>query len=296
MCISRLWCAVRVLLGICLLSSLTVPLADAQPNQGLERSEALRCASIGNAVPSGLVVLLPSGEIKLSIPESASFEESLHERRRGADQLARHRAGRGNPGLGATGRAVRRRGIVEKMGTSHHVPGLFLSGVGAGRRSDRSVQNPIRAWQGDSREAPDAMGSVLPRSLVRIHETGERKVRPVIRIQNDSGRRANLGFRGDDLAELATGSSAVAQRLLYACQISGRVGRGLSLLRGRVSQSVHFFGFTGSPDSWARGKKGSSRASAREGRNGQPGNARSRKPAGDSVERSPRRARQGRSA
>jgi hypothetical protein len=62
MCISRLWCAVLVLLGICLLSSSTVPLAHAQPNQRLERSGALRCASTGNAVPGGLVVLLPSGE------------------------------------------------------------------------------------------------------------------------------------------------------------------------------------------------------------------------------------------
>ncbi len=60
MCISRLRCAVRVLLGICLLSW-TLP-ARAQPNQGRERSEALRCASMGDAIPSGLVVLLPSGE------------------------------------------------------------------------------------------------------------------------------------------------------------------------------------------------------------------------------------------
>jgi len=60
-CISRRWSAVRVLLGICLLSWTPLP-AWAQPNQGLERSEALRCASRGDAIPSGLVVLLPSGE------------------------------------------------------------------------------------------------------------------------------------------------------------------------------------------------------------------------------------------
>ena len=61
MCISRLHFAARVLLGIWLLSWTFLP-ARAQPNQGLGRSETLRCASTGNAVPSGLVVLLPSGE------------------------------------------------------------------------------------------------------------------------------------------------------------------------------------------------------------------------------------------
>ena len=61
MCISWFRCAVRVLLGICFFSWTSLP-ARAQPNQGLERSEALRCASAGDAIPSGLVVLLPSGE------------------------------------------------------------------------------------------------------------------------------------------------------------------------------------------------------------------------------------------
>ena len=61
MCISRLRCAVRVLLGICLLSWTLLP-ARAQPNQGLERRETLRCASTGDTIPSGLAVVLPSGE------------------------------------------------------------------------------------------------------------------------------------------------------------------------------------------------------------------------------------------
>ncbi len=52
MCISRLRCAVLALLSICLLSW---PLLAA-------RGEALRCASTGGAIPSGVVVLLPSGE------------------------------------------------------------------------------------------------------------------------------------------------------------------------------------------------------------------------------------------
>jgi hypothetical protein len=52
MCITRRRCAAQALLGICLLS-LIWPLARAQP---------LQCASTGNAVPSGVVALLPSGE------------------------------------------------------------------------------------------------------------------------------------------------------------------------------------------------------------------------------------------
>ena len=59
MCISRLRCAVGVLLGVCLLSWTLRP-ARAQSNQGLERNGALRCASTGDG--GGLVVLLPSGE------------------------------------------------------------------------------------------------------------------------------------------------------------------------------------------------------------------------------------------
>jgi Beta-galactosidase len=59
--ISRLQYATRALLGICLLSSIW-PLARAQPSQGLERGDGLQCASTGNAIPNGLVVLLPSGE------------------------------------------------------------------------------------------------------------------------------------------------------------------------------------------------------------------------------------------
>jgi hypothetical protein len=61
MCISRLHCAARVLLGIWLLLWAFLPVR-AQPHQDLERSEAIRCASTRDAIPSGLVVLLPSGE------------------------------------------------------------------------------------------------------------------------------------------------------------------------------------------------------------------------------------------
>jgi hypothetical protein len=59
--ISGLRCAVRVLFGICLWSWTVLP-ARAEPNQGRERLEAVRCSSTGEAVPNGLVVLLPSGE------------------------------------------------------------------------------------------------------------------------------------------------------------------------------------------------------------------------------------------
>jgi len=61
MCISWLRCAVRVLLGICLMSWALLP-ARAQSNRGLERREVQRCALTGHAIPSGLIVLLPSGE------------------------------------------------------------------------------------------------------------------------------------------------------------------------------------------------------------------------------------------
>jgi hypothetical protein len=61
MCISRLHCAAQVLFGIWLLLWAFLPVR-AQPNQDLERSEAIRCASTRDAIPSGLVVLLPSGE------------------------------------------------------------------------------------------------------------------------------------------------------------------------------------------------------------------------------------------
>jgi hypothetical protein len=61
MCISRAEFATRTLLGVSLLS-LMWPLAEAQPSQSLKGGEALQCALTGNAVPNGLVVLLPSGE------------------------------------------------------------------------------------------------------------------------------------------------------------------------------------------------------------------------------------------
>jgi hypothetical protein len=60
--ISSLRCAVRVSLGICLLSSTFLP-AYAQLNAPLDRdpkdSEPLRCASTSDTTPSGLVVVLP---------------------------------------------------------------------------------------------------------------------------------------------------------------------------------------------------------------------------------------------
>jgi len=59
MCVSRLRCAARILLGLCLLSW-PVLAARAQPNQGLERT--LRCASTADTIPSGLAVVLPSGK------------------------------------------------------------------------------------------------------------------------------------------------------------------------------------------------------------------------------------------
>jgi len=61
MCISRLHCAARALLGIWLLLCAFLPVR-AQPNQDLKHSEALRCGSTDDMIPSGLAVVLPSGE------------------------------------------------------------------------------------------------------------------------------------------------------------------------------------------------------------------------------------------
>jgi hypothetical protein len=61
MCISPLHRAARVLLGILLLSWTFLP-AHAQSRLDAERTAANQCASTGNAIPSGLVVLLPSGQ------------------------------------------------------------------------------------------------------------------------------------------------------------------------------------------------------------------------------------------
>jgi hypothetical protein len=52
MCVSRLRYAVRVLLGICILAGSLLPALG----------EAVRCAATGEAVPHGVVVLLPSGQ------------------------------------------------------------------------------------------------------------------------------------------------------------------------------------------------------------------------------------------
>lgn len=52
MCISRLRYAVRVLLGICVLAGSLLP----------AWGEAVRCAATGEAIPHGVVVLLPSGQ------------------------------------------------------------------------------------------------------------------------------------------------------------------------------------------------------------------------------------------
>jgi hypothetical protein len=61
MCIAPFQHAVRVLIGACLVSWTALP-ACAQADQAAGRGPALQCASTGNAVPNGLVVLLPSGE------------------------------------------------------------------------------------------------------------------------------------------------------------------------------------------------------------------------------------------
>jgi hypothetical protein len=61
MCISRLRFSTRVVLGILGLSWTFLP-AHAQLRPGAERSVANQCALTGNATPSGLAVLLPSGE------------------------------------------------------------------------------------------------------------------------------------------------------------------------------------------------------------------------------------------
>jgi len=61
MCVSRLRWTARALLGICLLSWAWLPIRT-QAGQVPQHGEALQCAATGNAIPSGLVVLLPSGE------------------------------------------------------------------------------------------------------------------------------------------------------------------------------------------------------------------------------------------
>jgi hypothetical protein len=61
MYLSRRHWAARALIGIYLLSSIMLPVS-VRANQTFERGEARACTSRGGLVPSGLVVLLPSGE------------------------------------------------------------------------------------------------------------------------------------------------------------------------------------------------------------------------------------------
>jgi hypothetical protein len=61
MCISRVTCAALALIGIYLSCPLSAQ-AQAQSVPGAEHGEASKCALTGNAVPNGLVALLPSGE------------------------------------------------------------------------------------------------------------------------------------------------------------------------------------------------------------------------------------------
>ncbi len=65
MCVSRLRCTVRVLVGICLLLWMVLPARAQRKNpvdRGLIRADALPCGSTRDAIPSGLAVVLPSGE------------------------------------------------------------------------------------------------------------------------------------------------------------------------------------------------------------------------------------------
>ena len=65
MCISRLRCAVRILIGLCLVSWTLLP-ASAQPrdllDQNLKRQETAQCGSTEDTIPSGIAVVMPPGE------------------------------------------------------------------------------------------------------------------------------------------------------------------------------------------------------------------------------------------
>ena len=63
-----------------------------------------------------------------------------------------------------------------------HLSRLLFSCMGAGRRKDRPVRDSIWARPWHRREPSNAMGSRVPRPLVRIRETTERKVRKVARV------------------------------------------------------------------------------------------------------------------
>jgi hypothetical protein len=67
MCVSLLRCAARILTGACLLWW-SLPEAHAQPKgnlgQDVQRRQAIPCASTADAIPSGLAVVLPTGDTR----------------------------------------------------------------------------------------------------------------------------------------------------------------------------------------------------------------------------------------
>jgi len=64
MYLSWLRCAIRVLLGVCFLSWI-LPSAHAQPNgDDVKGRQPIPCASTADAIPSGLAVVLPTGDTR----------------------------------------------------------------------------------------------------------------------------------------------------------------------------------------------------------------------------------------
>ena len=184
MCTSRLRYAVRVLLGICVLAGGLLP----------ARGQAVRCAATGEAVPHGVVVLLPSGERNYRAMNLAMVK---------------------NPSVSGVAVQINWRDIEPVQGTPDwsQLDALFAAaklskkwvhlimfpassrrlGRSRGCRT-RSVRDPIRAGQRHGGAAADAVGSRLPRPLVRVHAIVERAVWWGGRVPDDRGRRADIGF------------------------------------------------------------------------------------------------------
>ena len=118
-----------------------------------------------------------------------------------------------------------------------NVSRFLLSGMGARGRPDRRVPDPLRARRRHARAAADAVGSRLSRALVRVHEAAERALRRFAGIPHDRRGRSDLGVGRDDPANPA-GAARNGSRRLYASQVSGRMGRGVSLLRHGLSPSM----------------------------------------------------------
>src|ERR1700758_1071781 len=97
------------------------------------------------------------------------------------------------------------------MGAASDLSGLLLACVGAARRRDGPLCDPIwaRAWHRHT--ASNALGPGLSRPLVRIPETDRRPLRRLPRLPDDRRRWADLGFRRDDAAAQAARDREMAE-------------------------------------------------------------------------------------